>query len=180
MPKRSTHTDVVPAGSMRQIWRGNIKVERHAWELLYHIDEIHQWAKTTYRDMILHYLRAWKAAVTRDILFEWPVDDDGQRYRIPRAWDTGISDHIGGIFLLLARSLPFWALSADEKWQRQLLNFGGGHWWRAYRGTEEGRELAKTWKQRLVRWHGDDRLWGLKIPDFEKKWIAGPGRRWRD
>jgi len=159
-------------------WEGDVRNERSAWELLCVVDRIQQWATNSYRAMIQHYLKSWHDAVEKDILFEWKMGEDGQRYRLPREEDINSP---GWSFRIPKLTMPFWAMAVTKEWREKLCNNAHKSFMKAY-NTEEGRELKKTWRQDRFCQHkdvGSVHFCNPEDKDFVKKWLAGPGRRWQ-
>lgn len=130
--------------------------------------------------MIRHYLSSWHAAIEKNILFEWKTGDDGQRYRRPRGLDHDKRDYLGLHRSISVSSMPFWAMSVDETWRKALNYEADWSFTRAYESTEEGKELAKTWKAKMnVTETGPTRVYNLEDKDFIQHWLAGPGRKWQ-
>ncbi|KAI0399688.1 hypothetical protein F4802DRAFT_588444, partial [Xylaria palmicola] len=43
----------------QRIWSGRVITERCAWELLYLVDQIHEWGVTDFRDFVIRHLKPW-------------------------------------------------------------------------------------------------------------------------
>jgi hypothetical protein len=114
--------------------------------------------------MIHHYLRSWHNAVKKDILFEWKMGEDGQRYRLPREEDI----NFGYTLVKPELTMPFWAMAVGNKWRENIRIDAHKSFVEAYKNTEEGRELEKTWRHDM----SEDK-------DFVKIWLAGPGQKWQ-
>lgn len=170
-------------GEWLKIWNGDVQSERSAWELLYQVDMIQQWARTSYRNMIWHYLRSWYDAAKKDILFEWKMDQDGQRFRQPRMED--INTKLAGVSLDLDLTMPFWAMAVGKEWRAKLKRDAHQSFREAYKHNEEGRELEKTWRQDRFCTH-ENVSWEHRLvcmpedKEFVKKWLAGPGQKWQE
>ena len=63
----------------RKIWSGSIETQWGAWKLLSLIDQIHQWARTTFRDFVIKHLEAWHAYSNENFLLNWDTDDENSK-----------------------------------------------------------------------------------------------------
>lgn len=63
----------------RKIWSGSISNQRGAWELLSLVDQIHEWASTTFRDFVTEHLNVWHAYSDENFLLDWDTDDENSK-----------------------------------------------------------------------------------------------------
>ncbi|KAL9630570.1 MAG: hypothetical protein Q9164_006346 [Protoblastenia rupestris] len=63
----------------RRIWSGSITNTRKAWELIYLVDQIQEWAKTTFRDWVIKHLRPWHEYCEENYLFDWDTDNENSK-----------------------------------------------------------------------------------------------------
>ena len=65
----------------QKIWTGTIALERQAWELLSLIDQIHEYATTTFRDFVLRHLKPWHEFCEDNYLLDWKSNYNTGRKR---------------------------------------------------------------------------------------------------
>ena len=98
----------------RRIWSGCIETERGAWELLALMDQINDWAITTFRDFVIHHLEEWHKYCDANYLFDWDTDDENSKrpQSKKRKREARGDDEV---------RLPIWCDEVDEPLRRKML-----------------------------------------------------------
>lgn len=107
----------------QRIWSARVTNERAAWELLSLIEQIHNWAITTFRTFVIEHLKPWHKFCDNNYLLDWKsvydVKPELKQLRTCREGEDLL--------------LPSWAQLLNEQMQRKLQE-------RAKRSLEEAIE----------------------------------------